>query len=723
MTTATIPVTPTILATQKTPLIELVNIGKYYGKDSNDDEQQNADATTTEPKAIQSKGTQSKANHSKVSQPKVTVLNNISLKIYAGEFIAIIGTSGSGKSTLMNILGCLDRPTSGQYNFSGLNVADFTSDQLAWLRRKAFGFIFQSYHLIPSESATENVEVPALYAGLPETERKERAQQLLTRLGLSERFDYRPNQLSGGQQQRVSIARALMNGGNIILADEPTGALDTATGIEVMALLKELANAGHTIILITHDQNVAKQAHRIIELNDGKIIRDYTPAVTQKNKEHSENLDDKTAILPSTLSLEKNLNNNLINALNDKKIGESNSSLLAGLQDATRAATRVMLSNLFRTTLTLLGIIIGVASVIIMLSIAEGTKQQIKNDMGAFGNSLMYLNGKSPTPLDPIGDITLHDITILKTLPEVDFIGPSLGMDKLLRYNNKNMQSYTRGSAITFPLLNKWPVGKGRFFTESEFDRAAAVVVIGQSIQKKLFAEKEEAIGKFILIGKSPFQIIGIFKKRDNDGDRDKNNQAVVPYTTAIARLFGPSKLEYISIAVNENYPFEHTEQVLRNTMLSLHRGVEDFEIHNNAATMQARSEIMAQMSLLLGAIAGISLLVGGIGVMNVMLMTVRERTREIGIRMATGARQQDIMRQFLTESVLLSIVGGAVGIILSLSLLGIAVLINDKIPIAISSTVIVSAFSCAIITGIIFGYMPARKAAQLDPVTALADE
>src|SRR5262249_44597888 len=182
----------------------------------------------------------------------VEVLHGIDLAIYPGEFVAIVGASGSGKSTLMNILGCLDRPTSGSYRFLGENVSGFERDELARLRREAFGFVFQSYNLIGAATATENVEVPAVYAGTPPAARYERARALLTKLGLGERLEHKPTQLSGGQQQRVSIARALMNGGQIILADEPTGALDSKSGAEVLALLEELSHQGHTVIVITH---------------------------------------------------------------------------------------------------------------------------------------------------------------------------------------------------------------------------------------------------------------------------------------------------------------------------------------------------------------------------------------------------------------------------------------------------------------------------------------
>ena len=205
---------------------------------------------------------------------RVDALRGVSLSIYPGEFVAIMGASGSGKTTLMNVLGCLDRPTAGQYFFAGRDVSQMDSDALAWLRREAFGFVFQSYNLLPNATAEENVEIPAVYAGLGPAERRERAETLLSSLGLGDRLTHRPSQLSGGQQQRVSIARALMNGGQVILADEPTGALDSKSGAEVMTLLTELAAEGHTVILITHDANVAARAHRVIEIKDGEIVRD-----------------------------------------------------------------------------------------------------------------------------------------------------------------------------------------------------------------------------------------------------------------------------------------------------------------------------------------------------------------------------------------------------------------------------------------------------------------
>lgn len=204
----------------------------------------------------------------------LTVLNNIDLTINRGEMVAIIGASGSGKSTLMNILGCLDKPSQGQYLIDGQDVSNMDADQLAQLRRENFGFIFQRYHLLSDLTALENAEIPALYANTTKEQRREKAEQLLTRLGLEERLAHKPNQLSGGQQQRVSIARALVNGGDVILADEPTGALDSHSGKEMMQLIQELHADGHTIILVTHDPKVAAFADRVIEIKDGQIIQD-----------------------------------------------------------------------------------------------------------------------------------------------------------------------------------------------------------------------------------------------------------------------------------------------------------------------------------------------------------------------------------------------------------------------------------------------------------------
>lgn len=636
-----------------------------------------------------------------VDTPRVEVVRGIDLSIQAGEFVAIVGSSGSGKSTLMNILGCLDRPTSGTYLFAGQDVAQLDTDELAWLRREAFGFVFQGYHLIASGSAQENVEMPAIYAGLSATERHTRAQALLHRLGLAERTGNRPHQLSGGQQQRVSIARALMNGGHIILADEPTGALDSHSGAEVMLLLDELAAQGHVVILITHDREVAARARRIIEIRDGQVVADYTAG---------------NRAPPSTGALQaEDLRQRL--AQNANLSGAWRAELL----DALRAAWRVMWVNRFRTALTLLGIVIGVASVVVMLAVGEGSKRQVMAQMGAFGSNILYLNGSSPSPRAPKGVITLDDVAALATLPQVKMIMPTIGNSVTVRRGNLDQVSYTGGNNTDFPAIYNWPVVEGAFFTQADLDRAAPVAVIGMKIRDKLFAGIDP-IGQYLLIENVPFQVVGVLAaKGAASGDQDSDARIVVPYSAAAVRLFGSQYPEYVTLAANDGRRVKEAEDAVRALLLKLHKGVADFELTNNAAMIQAEARTQNTLSLMLGAIAAISLLVGGIGVMNIMLMTVRERTREIGIRMAVGARQRDILRQFLTEALMLSLVGGVVGVLLAL-LIG-AVLIASQVAVAFSLLAVGGAFACALITGVVFGFMPARKAAGLDPVTALSSE
>ena len=655
-----------------TPLIELKNIRKSYGGGDS---------------------------------PQVDVLRGIDLSIHAGEFVAIVGASGSGKSTLMNILGCLDRPTVGDYLFAGENVAHLDSDALAWLRREAFGFVFQGYHLIPSGSAQENVEMPAIYAGISAAERHARAKALLTRLGLADRTSNRPHQLSGGQQQRVSIARALMNGGHIILADEPTGALDSHSGAEVMVLLDELASQGHVVILITHDREVAAHANRIIEISDGLIISDS--ALSHTHVPVTANSDALQAV-------------DLRQRLADG--AEHNGAWKAELLDAVQAAWRVMWINRFRTALTLLGIIIGVASVVVMLAVGEGSKRQVMAQMGAFGSNIIYLSGSAPNPRTPPGIITLDDVHALASLPQVQRIMPVNGAEAGVRYGNADHLSYVGGNDTNFPAIFNWPVVQGSYFTETDEQNAAAVAVIGHKVRSKLLKDVPNPIGQFILIENVPFQVVGVLaEKGASSGDSDSDNRIAIPYSAASVRLFGTRNPEYVAIAAADARKVKDTEQAIEQLMLRLHNGKKDFELTNNAAMIQAEARTQNTLSLMLGSIAAISLLVGGIGVMNIMLMTVRERTREIGIRMATGARQRDILRQFLTEAVMLSVVGGLAGIALALLVGG--VLILSEVAVAFSLMAVLGAFGCALVTGVVFGFMPARKAARLDPVTALTSE
>ncbi|WP_412851986.1 MacB family efflux pump subunit [Ectothiorhodospira shaposhnikovii] len=620
---------------------------------------------------------------------EVPVLHGIDLEIQAGEFVAIVGASGSGKSTLMNIIGCLDRPSGGHYHFMGEDVSGLEPDDLAALRREAFGFVFQSYNLIQGLSARENVEVPALYAGLAPAQRHERAESLLTRLGLGERLEHRPAQLSGGQQQRVSIARALMNGGRIILADEPTGALDSRSGKEVMELLKDLSAQGHTIILITHEAEVAAYADRVIEVRDGRVLSDTGAS-------------------------------RVAGALPEPVIN-GQSSIPGEVFEATRTAFRALSANLFRSILTLLGIVIGVASVISMLAIGDGAKQVVVDRISAMGTNLLLVRPWAPN-MRGFGITTLvhEDVVAINELDNIIAAVPELTGNVTLRYAGRDQSTSVTATSASFVAARNWPVAQGVFFDEMDEQSYATVAVLGDTVARALFPG-EDPLGRFVMVNNILFQVIGVMSPRGaSPMGQDQDDVVFMPFHTGSLRVFGQRNLRNVTVAVEDVSRIDETQTAVHALLLQRH-GVEDFQIRNMASLLDSASETQNTLTILLASIAAISLLVGGIGVMNIMLVSVTERTREIGIRMATGARMRNIQQQFLIEAVTVSALGGAIGVVIGL---GVAALIGYMgTPIQYSPTPVVLAFGCAFATGLVFGYLPARKAARLDPVVALASE
>jgi macrolide transport system ATP-binding/permease protein len=635
------------------------------------------------------------------------VLHSIDVKIYPGEFVAIMGASGSGKSTLMNILGCLDRPTTGQYLFNGRDVANFDADELAQVRREAFGFVFQSYNLLPGVSAVENVEMPAIYSGLTATTRHERAVQLLASLGLGERIGHKPSQLSGGQQQRVSIARALMNGGSIILADEPTGALDSHSGREVMKLLAELSTQGHTVILITHDPKVGAHADRLIEISDGKIVADPGSKVVNEktiNKENSDkNFEPDASSIPP--------------------MQHGTPSLFDELYTAGKTAVRSLFGNVFRTILTLLGIVIGVASVITMMAIGDGAKQTVVDRISSMGSNLLMVRPGGPNERGgrwSTASLTPADVDALNELDLVMAAVPEVTGSYTLRYETQDHSAEVNATSNLFPIAKNWSMAYGTFFTEEDEQSYSTVAVIGKTVADKLFPT-DDPLGQYIIINNILFQVIGVTTEQGASarGD-DQDNVVFIPYTTGMLRIFGQQFLRSVTIAVGDTSKMNEAQAQAHTTLMSMH-GKEDFQIFNMASLIDTVSETQNTMTLLLASIAAISLLVGGIGVMNIMLVSVTERTREIGIRMATGARRRHILQQFLTEALVVSAMGGVIGVVLGVATA--AIIGSFGTPIQFSLTPIVLAFGCAFLTGLIFGFLPARKAAHLDPVQALASE
>lgn len=626
----------------------------------------------------------------------VEVLKGITLRVEAGEMVAIVGSSGSGKSTLMNIIGCLDKPTSGSYRVAGVDVAKLNSDELARLRREHFGFIFQRYHLLSHLNASQNVEVPAVYAGVSLAERHKRAQALLARLGLEARTGYRPSQLSGGQQQRVSIARALMNGGEVILADEPTGALDTHSGKEVMATLKDLCARGHTVIIVTHDPEVAAQAGRIIEIRDGELISNPPPG--NRGQSTLETAVQKRA---------------------------SWHQLLSGFREALTMAWLAMAANKMRTLLTMLGIIIGIASVASIVIVGDAAQQMVLQDIRSIGtNTIDVYPGKDFGDDDPSTQQALKndDLTAIASQLWVHSATPAVSKNLRLRYGNRDAAASVNGVSGQYFNVYGMDFSQGGPFNNEQLQSRAQVAVIDENTRRQLFPDKLNVVGEVVLVGNMPATIIGVTKEKQSMFGSSKVLRVWLPWSTVAGRISGQSWLNTITVRVKDGYESAEAERQLTR-LLELRHGKRDFFTYNMDELLKTAERTTRTLQLFLTLVAVISLLVGGIGVMNIMLVSVTERTREIGIRMAVGARASDVLQQFLIEAVLVCLVGGAIGVMLSLLIAFTLQLFLTGWSIGFSPLALLTAFICSTLTGVLFGWLPARSASRLNPIDALARE
>ncbi|MDP2940641.1 MAG: ABC transporter permease [Candidatus Omnitrophota bacterium] len=640
---------------------------------------------------------------------EVKALQDVSLKISCGEFLAIMGPSGSGKSTLMHILGLLDRPDSGEYYLGEKKLDGLSDDELAAVRNRLVGFIFQQFHLLPRMSALENAELPLVYAG--KRHLKELAVEKIKEVGLLDRMHHNPNELSGGQQQRVAIARSLVNDPLIIFADEPTGNLDSKSKEEILSILKGLNEKGKTIIMVTHESEMAMHARRVIRIFDGKIISDEKQdAVSRRVAE-----DGAKEIIGTVLSH------------HERKARETK------FLEYLRQAGQAMVAHKMRSFLSILGILIGVGAVIAMLAVGTGAKESIEKQLASLGSNLiLVMPGSARIHGVSSGAggrtrFTFQDAAAIGKLADfVRRINSSVSGKGQIVFGNKNWNTQVEGNDVAYPEIRAAAPVLGRFFTEEEVRRREKVAVIGMTVVRQLFGEVNP-IGETMKINLINFRIIGILPEKGATGFRDQDDIVIIPVTTAMYRVFGKDYLDSISVEATSPEAIEPAQDAISKIIIKQHHldtkdEQDTFQIRNMADIKNTLQATTKTMSLLLGAIAAISLLVGGIGIMNIMLVSVTERTREIGLRKAIGATNKDIMVQFLIEAVLMSLLGGIAGILLGS---GISMLINIfagwAVRVSWPSVILATTFS--LIVGVAFGIWPARKASQLDPIEALRYE